>query len=198
MPVETAKNCNRSSVVATQRFSLSCLFSIFFFVLFNYLVFCVLIMLNVSCEGNLSQPSRVSQAADNLLSDSESEELSDKIYESISSNILKCNYFDLKEITQIYSSENNSLNIIHFNIRSLNKNFDKFYDFIQSLSYTPDVVCLSESRIKKQPLINVNLPGYTFLNFSSLKNAGGVAMHVKNDLKFKNEQAFDPYGCESL
>ena len=80
----------------------------------------------------------------------------------------------------------------------MNKNFDKFYDFIQSLSYTPDVVCLSESRIKKQPLININLPGYTFLNSSPFKNAGGVAMYVKNDLKFKNEQTFDLYGCESL
>ena len=148
-------------------------------------------------KGTCHNP-RASQAADYLLSDSEPEELSDKIYESISSNILKCDYFDLKKNTQIYSSENNSLNIIHLNIRSLNKNFEKFYDFIQSLSYTLDVVRLSESRIKKQPLINVNLPGYNFLNFSPLKNAGGVAMYVKNDLKFKNEQTFDLYGCESL
>ena len=44
-------------------------------------------MLNVLCEGNLSQPSCMSQAADNFLSDKEPEELSDKIYESISSNI---------------------------------------------------------------------------------------------------------------
>ena len=144
-------------------------------------------MLNVSCEGNLLQPLRMSQAADNFLSDSEPQELSDKIY-------LK----DLKENTQIYSSKNNSLNIIHLNIWSLNKNFDKFYDFIQSLSYTLDVVCLSESRIKKQLLINIDLPGYTFLNFSPLKNAGGVAMYVKNHLKFKNEQTFDLYGCELL
>ena len=57
---------------------------------------------------------------------------------------------------------------------------------------------MSESRIKKQPLININLPGYTFLNFSPLKNAGGVAMYVKNDLKFKNEQTFGLYGCELL
>ena len=127
MPVETAKNCNQLSVVPNQR-ALSYLFSLFFFVLFNYLVFCVLIMLNVSCEGNFSQPSRASQAADNFLSDSEPEELSDKINKSISSNILKCDYFDLKENTQIYSSKNNSLHIIHLNIRSLNKNFDKFYD----------------------------------------------------------------------
>ena len=128
-------------------------------------------MLNLLCEGNLSQPSRASQAADNLLSDNEPEELSDKTYKSNFSNSLKCDYFDLKENTQIYTSENNFLNIIHLNIRSLNKNFDKFYNFIQSLLYTPGVVCLSESRIKKQSLININLPGYSFLNFSPLKNA---------------------------
>ena len=82
-----------------------------------------------------------------------------------------------------FTSENNFLNIIHLNIRSLNKNFDKFYDFIQSLSYTPDVVCLSESRIKKQPLID--LPRYPFLNFSPLKNAGGEAMYVKKSFKIQ-------------
>ena len=59
-------------------------------------------------------------------------------------------------------------------------------------------MCLSESRIKKQSLININLPGYTFLNFSPSKNAGGVAVYVKNDLKLKNEQTFNLYGCESL
>ena len=59
-------------------------------------------MLNTSCEGNLSQPSRASQAADNLLSDSEPEELSDKIYESISSNILKCDYFDFEKKSNLF------------------------------------------------------------------------------------------------
>ena len=59
-------------------------------------------MLNVSCKGNLSQPLRASQAADNFLSDNEHEEMCDKIYESISSYTLISDYFDLKENTQIY------------------------------------------------------------------------------------------------
>ena len=154
--------------------------------------------LNVLCDERLSQPSCASQVAENLFSDNEPEDMSSKIYESISNNILQCEYFDLNETNKMYTSKNNSLNILHLNIRSLNKNYDKLYDFLQSLLYLPDIVCLSESRIKKQPLVNINIPGYSFVNVAPLRNAGGVAMYVKNGLKYTNDQTFDLHGCESL
>ena len=87
---------------------------------------------------------------------------------------------------------------IHLNIRSLNKNFDKLYDFLLCLTFTPDVLCLSESRIKKQPLVNINLSGYSFVNVDPVGNAGGVAMYVRKDLKITQEQNIHLHGCESL
>ena len=71
--------------------------------------------------------------------------------------------------------DNNSLSIIQLNIiiRSLNKNFDKLYEFLLCLPFTPDVLCLSESRIKYNLLlIYVNLSGYSFVNVDPVCNAG--------------------------
>ena len=51
---------------------------------------------------------------------------------------------------------------MHVNIRSLNKNFDEFHDYIQSLSFISNVICLSESRIKNQPQVNIELTGDKF------------------------------------
>ena len=75
--------------------------------------------------------------------------------------------------------DNNSLSIIHLNIRLLNKNFDKLYDFLLCLTFTPNVLCLSESRIKKQPLVNIILSGYSFVNVDLVGNAGDVRSHVR-------------------
>ena len=95
-------------------------------------------------------------------------------------------------------NDNDSLSIIHLNIRSLNKNFDKLYDFLVCLLFTLDVLCLSESRIKKQLLVNINLSGYSFVNVDPVGNAGGVVMYVRNDLKITQEQNIHLHGCESL
>ena len=90
--------------------------------------------LDVSCDRKLSELRNTSQAAEQHLIVSETEELCDKIYESFSKNILKCHYFDTYKNNQINMKDNNSLSIINLNIRSLNKNFDKLYDFLLYLS----------------------------------------------------------------
>ena len=158
----------------------------------------VLMALDVSCDKDLSELGNTSQAAEQHLTASGIEELCDKIYESFSTNILKCHYFDISKNSQINMKDNNSLSIIYLNIRSLNKNFDKLYDFLLCLTFTPDVLCLSESRIKKQPLVNINLSGYSFVNVDPVGNAGDVAMYVRKDLKITQEQNIHLCGCESL
>ena len=84
-----------------------------------------------------------------------------------------------------------SLILLHLNIRSLNKNFDDMYDFVESLTFNPNVISLSETRIKNKPLVNIDLVGYTFMNVSSSTNAGDVAMYIQNGLKFSHEKRFD-------
>ena len=40
--------------------------------------------------------------------------------------------------------------------------------------FTSDVICLSESPIKDQPLINIEISDFTFINTSRNGSAGGV------------------------
>ena len=49
----------------------------------------------------------------------------------------------------------------------------------------PNIIGLSETRIRGEPLINIDIPGYRFAHVDSLCNAGGVAAYVFIKLKFE-------------
>ena len=66
---------------------------------------------------------------------------------------------------------------MHLNIRTLTKHFGAFCEFIASLSFTPNLVCLTKTHIKGQPLANITTPGYSFAHVNSLSSAGGVAIY---------------------
>ena len=44
----------------------------------------------------------------------------------------------------------------------------------------PDILCVSETKIKISPLINISLPGYEFFHVDSPTNAGGVVIYISN------------------
>ena len=78
------------------------------------------------------------------------ENLSDDWYNGVVSNISTCCYLDDVNVQPTFFE--NSLTLLHFNIRSLHKNFDAMYNFLQSLDFLPDIICLSETRIRDEPL----------------------------------------------
>ena len=89
---------------------------------------------------------------------------------------------------------------MHFNIRSLQKNFDFLHDFLSLLHSSPDIICLPETRLKEQPLININIPGYSFIHTDSLTNAGGVAMYISTAIQHSilTDVQMDTDGCENI
>ena len=46
-------------------------------------------------------------------------------------------------------------------------------------------MCISETRLKGDPLINIRLPNYTFVHADSLTNAGGVGVYVSSKFQFE-------------
>ena len=50
------------------------------------------------------------------------------------------------------------------------------------------MICLSETRIKKDPLINIELTNYSFAHVNSISNAGGVAIYIRNNLNYEISQ----------
>ena len=75
---------------------------------------------------------------------------------------------------------------MHINIRSLNKNFDSLLEFLHLLSAVPDIICLSETKIKDENItVPLGLTNYEFIHTDSKTNAGGVAMYINSDIKFE-------------
>ena len=96
--------------------------------------------------------------------------------ESLTSNTDKCNYYDhYPPLNKVMA---NDLFIVHINIRSLQKHYEFLYEFSNFFDKTSDIICISETRLKQGPLINVNLPGFHLLHNDSPTNAGGVAMYI--------------------
>ena len=82
-------------------------------------------------------------------------ELTDLLFSSLVENVNECKYFDIPMRSSSFVQNQISLSVFHVNIRSLTKHFDALYKLITSLPVSPDVVCVSETRIKDDPLIRV-------------------------------------------
>ena len=68
------------------------------------------------------------------------------------------------------------------------------------LPFTPDIVCVSETRLKGNPLINIAIPNYNFVNADSVTNAGGVGVYVSSKFRFQvdHELNLNLNGCEEI
>ena len=82
----------------------------------------------------------------------------------------------------------------------MQKNFDDLYQLICQFKHPPDIICLSETRLKDQVPIIVNINGYNFTNANSPTNAGGVGMYVSSNINYSTMKSFetDNDGCENI
>ena len=116
--------------------------------------------LELSCDEVLSEALRTVQA-DGLFN--HSSELCDQKFNSMTNNNgINCEYMDIYHKTLYLQNDSNSVILMHLNIRSVQKNYDDLYNLVVSLSFRPDVICLSEAHIN-QPLKSIQLQGYILL-----------------------------------
>ena len=66
---------------------------------------------------------------------------------------------------------------------------DKLEEIVTPCSKPPDIIALSETRIKETSII-ATLPGYNFINKNSETQAGGEGAYVKNYLKYLQRHDF--------
>ena len=77
--------------------------------------------------------------------------------------------------------------------------YDLFYKLIESLQILPHVICITKTRIENQTLSNLDLPNYSFVHVSSTTNAGGAAINISGNLKYKVcENQFQLCNSEAL
>ena len=107
-------------------------------------------------------------------------------YDFTTQNICS-NYYLEKEIISSSHSDPKQLFISHFNIRSLNKNFDQFSIFINELRFENAVIGLSETWLKdSSPSSLFTIDGYKLItNNRKNKKGGGVGFYVSEDLNYE-------------
>ena len=68
----------------------------------------------------------------------------------------------------------------------MSSNFEDLTTMLSELYFPFSVIGLTETKIKvnQQPLLNIDLPGYSFVSQPTLSNAGGVGFYIKNELNF--------------
>ena len=102
------------------------------------------------------------------------------------SRFLNCKYFLDDDFTSQFSSINHHFSILHFNSRSLNKNFNAISDFISTLCIDFSIYGFSETWICDNTPLLFNISGYSFVHSSRQQGkGGGVALLVSNSYNFK-------------
>jgi len=61
--------------------------------------------------------------------------------------------------------------LLRINVCSLQKNFDLLYEFTESLNLLPPIISLLETKLKKEPLTNIELTTALFMLIATLMQA---------------------------
>ena len=117
----------------------------------------------------------------------------------------KCEYLGIKELNDIFSS-NNDIAIIHANIQSLCKNLNIFEHLLNRLDRKPDVICITETKLNEAIVSDSNnivgnlpgydpnsikLSGYKFYHTVSTISAGGAGLYVSDMCEYKIRNDLD-------
>ena len=97
----------------------------------------------------------------------------------------------------------NSFSILHINIRSLNKNFEKLREYLSLVKRDFSVVALTETWCNDEKAAQyslLQLPNYTPIHQirNNGQRGGGVLSYVRNSLNFKilKKQSINSNGLE--
>ena len=107
----------------------------------------------------------------------------DNLIRSFTENTITCKYCELNSKFEL---ENKSkLFILHANIWSLQKQYKSLNEIIANLDPKPDIICLSESRVKSNALLsNLERTGYDLLLTNPRKTTGDVGVYISKNLYY--------------
>jgi len=101
----------------------------------------------------------------------------------ISKYLKDCLYFEALNFENRFNVTK-SFYMLNLNISSLQKHFHSLHETLQQLPVLPQIIGISETRIKSQPYLNISTPNYRFLYANSTTQAGGVGSYINNSISF--------------
>ena len=73
---------------------------------------------------------------------------------------------------------------MHINVRSIHANINGFEELLVQSNISPDIIALSETKLKVSEKCKVSLSGYVFIHNGTVTNAGGVGFFIKVHLSY--------------
>src|SRR5271157_4938852 len=111
----------------------------------------------------------------------------DEIEEVFDSSVIKCKYLECSQVKNYIAEnavvKNNYLNMLHVNVRSLNKNFDELVNLIAEIEVVLPVIAVTETwlTVSNHDLYNMN--GYNFVSQERIgRLGGGVGLFITKGL----------------
>ena len=82
-------------------------------------------------------------------------------------------YFSINKSGKLFkeAAKQKGFSLLHCNTRSLGKNVSLLHDILLSVETRPDIIAISETKINENSYVNINLPGYNFVNTNSKSQA---------------------------
>ena len=88
-------------------------------------------------------------------------------------------------------NEKCKFSLLCMNIRSLNANFDKLNELLTNYNVFPDIIAMSEIKLKLSQVYNAKLSGYHFYHKGKTTSWGGVGLFIKESLSISICKEFD-------
>ena len=142
--------------------------------------------ITVNADGNLNSEEGDKSDIVTFLNSETPELRLDFDSNDVSAQNLSTCYHTEDDIISLSNADPNQLFISHFNIRSLNKNFDKFHLFSNRLNYDHSIIGLSETWLKEtSPSSLFSMDGFNLITKNrTSKKGGGVGFYVTNNLDY--------------
>ena len=112
-----------------------------------------------------------------------------------------CKYYSIDDFSSAKFNPSKNFSILHYNIHSMELHIEDFAVALKMLDFTFDVICISESKLKKDidPRVNISLVGYQDpISTPTEATKGGVLIYVKIGLNFKPRNDLKVYKSKEL
>ena len=107
-------------------------------------------------------------------------------------------YCEVKDISSKVPLQ--SFTILHVNIRSIKCNVDELKELLSRFKTSPDIIAVSETKLKANEHCKVIVEGYNFFHEGTNTNAGGVGIFIKDNISYSlcNNLKMNIPNCEDL
>ena len=97
----------------------------------------------------------------------------------------QCTYYNITEFNSAITDKNH-ISILAVNIRSLNKNFKQFLQYINSLEVKWSFIKISETWGKPHSIIHHTIAGYEHVyDIRPIKTGGGCSLFINENISYK-------------